>query len=146
MPQSHEMYSKAKVKVAVPERPSLTFATLAAPLIQAKHKVEILDLDMVKAPAEELEKKLNEFSPDYVGMTCTTPLVHKVHHIASVVKQYNPNTIVIAGGPHPSSFPKDTLADSDLDIICIGEGDFTLIDLRQRDFGCTSLSDIQHEF
>ncbi len=126
LPQSQEIYAKAKVKVAVPERPSLTFATLAAPLLQAKHEVEILDLDMVKAPAEELERKLNEFSPDYVGMTCTTPLVHKVHHIASVVKRHNPNTIVIAGGPHPSSFPEDTLADSDLDMICIGEGDFTL--------------------
>lgn len=126
LPPSHEMYARAKVKVAVPERPSLTFATLAAPLIQAGHEVEVLDLDMVKAPAEQLEKKLNEFSPDYVGMTCTTPLVYKVQHIASVVKRHNPNTIVIAGGPHPSSFPEDTLTDSDLDMICIGEGDFTL--------------------
>lgn len=129
LPPSQELYSRAKVKVAVPERPSLTFATLAAPLIEAGHRVEILDLDMVSEPAKELEQRLDEFSPHYVGITCTTPLVYKVKHIASVVKKHDANTIVVAGGPHPSSLPESTLADSDLDVVCIGEGDFTMAEI-----------------
>lgn len=126
LPPSRELYSKAKVKVAVPERPSLTFAALAAPLLQAGHEVEILDLNMASQPTSELEKRLDEFSPDYVGITCTTPLFYKVKHIASVVKRHNANAIVVTGGPHPSSLPGSTLADSDLDLVCVGEGDFTM--------------------
>lgn len=126
IPPSKELYSKAKVKVAVPERPSLTFATLAAPLIKNGHQVEILDLDITPQPAQELERKLAEFSPDYVGITCTTPLVYKVKNIASVVKRYNPDITVITGGAHPSSLPESVLLESDLDIVCIGEGDFTI--------------------
>jgi radical SAM superfamily enzyme YgiQ (UPF0313 family) len=129
IPPSRELYSRAKVKVAVPERPSLTFATLAAPLLQAGHQVEILDLDIARQPAQELEQKLDEFSPEYVGITCTTPLVYKAKHVASVVKKHNPNTTVIVGGAHPSSLPESTLLDSDLDIACIGEGDFTIAEI-----------------
>lgn len=129
LPPSQELYSKAKVKVAVPERPSLTFATLAAPLLQEGHEVETLDLDMSNQPTSELEQKLDKFSPEYVGITCTTPLVYKVKRIASVVKKHNTNTIVVAGGPHPSSLPESILADSDLDMVCIGEGDFTMVEI-----------------
>ena len=129
IPPSQEMYATAKVKVAVPERPSLTFATLAAPLIQAGHEVEILDLNLVKAASEVLKNKLDEFRPDYAGITCTTPLFYKVQHIAAQVKNHNPDTVVIAGGAHPSSYPENTLADSELDIICVGEGDDTITEI-----------------
>jgi radical SAM superfamily enzyme YgiQ (UPF0313 family) len=129
IPPSRELYSRAKVKVAVPERPSLTFATLAAPLLQAGHRVEILDLDIARQPGQALERKLDEFSPDYVGITCTTPLVDKARHVASMVKKHNPDTTVIVGGAHPSSLPESTLRDSALDIACIGEGDFTITEI-----------------
>lgn len=129
LPPARELYAKAKVRVALPESPSLTYATLAAPLTKVGHKVEILDLDMVSQPAKELEQKLDGFSPDYVGINCTTPLVKKVKHIASIVKKHNANTIVVAGGPHPSSLPESLLVDSDIDIVCVGEGDFTMAEI-----------------
>lgn len=129
LPPSQELYAKAKVKVAVPERPSLTFATLAAPLIEAGHRVEILDLDMTSQPGKTLEGKLTEFHPDYVGITCTTPLVYKVKKIATTIKENDTNAIVVVGGPHPSSLPKSVLSDSDVDIVCLGEGDFTMADI-----------------
>ena len=126
MPSSQEMYSKTKVKVGVPERPSLTFATLAAPLIKDGHCVEILDLDTASDPSYELHRTMDNFAPDYVGINCSSPLYYKMKDIATSVKQHNPNTIVVSGGPHPSSFPEATLADSELDIVCVGEGDFTM--------------------
>lgn len=129
LPASQELYSKAKVKVAVSENPSLTFAVLAAPLVEAGHEVEILDLDMTNQPATELEQRLDEFSPDYVGITCTTPLFYKMKYIASLVKMHDPNIVVVVGGPHPSSLPESTLADSNSDIVCVGEGDITMTEI-----------------
>lgn len=129
LPSSRKHYAKAKVKVGIPERPSLTFATLAAPLLQAGHEVEVLDLNIAARPDAELAKKLDEFSPDYVGITCTTPLVQNVRNMASVAKQHNADTVVVVGGAHPSSLPESTMAGSDIDIVCVGEGDFTITEI-----------------
>ena len=129
VPPSRDLYTKAKVKVAIPANPSLTFATLAAPLIAAGHEVNILDLDISSQADTALEMKLREFSPDYVGITCTTPLLNKVKHLAAVVKRHCPRTIIIAGGPHPSSLPETVLTESAIDIACIGEGDDTIVEI-----------------
>ena len=58
VPPSRDLYTKAKVKVAIPANPSLTFATLAAPLIAAGHEVNILDLDISSQADTALEMKL----------------------------------------------------------------------------------------
>lgn len=128
-PSSKGMYAKAKVKVAVPERPSLTLATLASPLLQHGHCVQILDLDHVKNPKGALGHAMEDMQPDFVGLTCTTPLVAEVKRITALVKEYNPATIVVAGGPHPSAFPLETLIESCVDVICQGEGDYVLLSL-----------------
>lgn len=135
---SRGLYAKAKVKVAVPERPSLTFATLAAPLLQQGHHVEVLDLNQVEEPRKSLEKKLEDLSPDLVGITCTTPLVDEVKNITALVKGWNPHTMVVAGGPHPSAFPQETLEECALDVVCQGEGDWVVTQLA----GGTDLSAI----
>lgn len=129
LPPSQEMYAKAKVKVGLPERPSLTFATLAAPLIEAGHKVEFVDLDRTTQPAQELKQRLTAFAPDCVGITCTTPLVEKVKTIAAITKEHDSSTVVVVGGPHPSSLAESILLDSDVDIACIGEGDYTMAEI-----------------
>jgi radical SAM superfamily enzyme YgiQ (UPF0313 family) len=123
---SRGIYSKAKVNVAVPERPSLTFATLAAPLLQKGHPVEVLDLNQVQDPQRALEKKLEDLEPDVVGITCTTPLVPEAREITVLVKGYNPSTLVVVGGPHPSAFPRETLIECGVDVVCQGEGDYAM--------------------
>jgi len=129
LPPSQELYANSKVKVAVPERPSLTFATLAAPLTEAGHSVQFIDLDRTHQPEQELKQQLDAFSPDYVGITCTTPLVYKVQTIATTIKQYNDGIVVMAGGPHPSSLIESVMLNSDIDIACIGEGDYTIMEI-----------------
>lgn len=126
LPPSRRMYDKAKVKVAVPERPSLTFATLAAPLLERGHHVEVLDLDHVKDPDKALEAKLDDLGPDFVGITCTTPLVPEVRRITGLIRERDPKVVVGAGGPHPSAFPEETLMECGLDVVCRGEGDYVI--------------------
>ena len=138
VPPSRGMYSHAKVKVALSERPSLTFATLASALLEKGSHVKILDLDMVEQPGEALIKALHDFSPDFVGITCVTPLYGEMKRIAATCKNYDPTTVVIVGGPHPSTFPVDSLTESNVDIVCVGEGELTIAEV----VSCSELSSV----
>ena len=129
LPPTKQLYSNAKVKVAVSESPSLTVATLAAPLLKSGHDVLCLDLNLTTHPAETLERWLGELHPDYTGITFATPLFHNVQHIATLVKKYSPNSVVVVGGAHPTCLPESIMADPHVDIACIGEGDVTITEI-----------------
>ncbi len=129
LPSSRVLYSKSKVKVAVSETPSLTFAALAAALQESGHEVRCADLNLTSQPEKVLQQQLEDFSPDYLGINCTTPLYYETQHIASIAKEHNPNIVVVVGGAHPSSLPESTMMDPNIDIGCIGEGDITMTEI-----------------
>ncbi|MFH1835551.1 MAG: radical SAM protein, partial [Methanobacteriota archaeon] len=77
-----ELYQKSTIKFAVPLIPSLTLATIASPLIQAGHEVEILDCNVVEKSLEtEVESKVDSFQPDYIGVTFPTPQYRNMQKI-----------------------------------------------------------------
>jgi len=121
-----EPFKRSKIGIAVAKMPFLSLASLAAPLITAGHEVKILDLSVSEKPEKDLEDALRAFSPDFVGITCTTPLFSEMVYISKFVKNFNKEIIVITGGPHPSTMPEDTLKVSACDIAVVGEGDYTL--------------------
>ena len=53
-------YTRSKVSVAVPETPSLSLAAIAAPLLNAGHEVEIIDLEFSKNPIKDLIRKTHQ--------------------------------------------------------------------------------------
>lgn len=122
-PPQHKFYANTEIKGGVIYSPSLTLAALAAPLVNTGHEVKILDLNF---NPQELKYAVKEFSPDFVGITFTTPLFGEAKKIARLIKSINDKIIVIGGGAHVTALPKETLEDSDLDIGVIGEGDFIL--------------------
>ncbi|MBW2981159.1 B12-binding domain-containing radical SAM protein [Candidatus Woesearchaeota archaeon] len=128
-PSSLRAYSKSKIKVAIPEIPILNLATLAGSLILAGHDVQILDLAISPSPLKDLVKKLESFNPNFVGVTCTTPLFHEAANTSREVKKINKEMVVIAGGSHPTALPEDTLLNSDIDIVVMGEGDYIICDI-----------------
>lgn len=71
---------------------------------------------------ENLEKDVKEIKPDVVAYSAKTG-EHKYYLAANkIVKKLNPAIFSIMGGPHPTFFT-EVLRQSDLDAICIGEGD-----------------------
>ncbi|MHC5000842.1 MAG: B12-binding domain-containing radical SAM protein [Planctomycetota bacterium] len=71
------------------------------------------------------------FAPDYVGVTFVTPLIQEADRVAQLAKTINPDIIVMAGGPHASSFPESTLQETVFDLVAIGEGDFTICEILE---------------
>lgn len=128
-PSAISVFSKSKIQVAIPNIPYLSLAVLASPLLEKGHEVEILDLSFSIDPWKDLKNNLSIFSPDYVGISATTALYKEMVEISKIVKGHDNNIITIGGGVHVSTFPQDTVKEPSLDIVVIGEGDYTLTDI-----------------
>lgn len=125
-PSAIDVYSKSKIKMAVGFRPFISLTALAATLLKKNCKTQILDLMLSKEPKTDLVQKLKKFNPDFVGISFTTPLYNEAKELAETIKKFSPKTKIIAGGVHPTIFPKEVLEETRLDIVVIGEGDYTL--------------------
>ena len=125
-PYERTIYRESKVRAGIPANPPASLPTLAAPLLDAGHGVQTLDLNVATEPVLALEETVRAYRPEYVGITFTTPLFDEMKAISEMVKQIDPNMVTLAGGPHASAMPEQTLQDSSLDMVVVGEGDFVL--------------------
>lgn len=67
------------------------------------HNVNILDMRLEK----NLEKKLDAFKPDVVGVTAYTCEAKRARDILKQVKTYHPNIHTLVGGHHATFLPGD---------------------------------------
>ena len=99
---------------------------LASSLEGAGHKVEINDLEI----NPEYISTIKCFKPDIVGITSVTPTYHIATEIFHTIKNIDDSIITIAGGPHYTALPKESLQENkDIDFIIHGEGEVTIIEL-----------------
>lgn len=121
------VYNKSRIKIAI--APSLTFAALGASLLKDNHDVRILDLIFSDNLEGNVRKELESFNPEFVGITIPTTAVFEMRKIAKIVREFNKKVTLIGGGVHPTARPKETLLKSELDILVMGEGDFTISEI-----------------
>ncbi|MFH1978394.1 MAG: cobalamin-dependent protein, partial [Candidatus Aenigmatarchaeota archaeon] len=69
--------------------------------------------------------QLKEYKPDILCFTTQTIYMEDCQVIANWFREFNPKGLVIAGGPHATIRPKETL-EVFADIVIIGEGEFTM--------------------
>ena len=122
-------YGGTKVSVVNPIYPTLGLATIAATALERGHKVEILDMSWRPYDYELIRNKVSKFKPDIVGITATTPLMNQLRDISVLIKDISKNIFIVGGGPHPSAIPEETLQETMLDAILVGEADYTFADL-----------------
>jgi len=94
-----------------------------------EHNQEILDLTYMKDPMDVLGRRLRDFDPDIVGMSAMTSEADNLHEVANVIKQADPDIIAVAGGPYGTSSPELAIADTNIDILVLGEGEETYADI-----------------
>lgn len=110
-----------------PVIPPLGLAYIAKVLENHNHKVRIFDGMIEEMPMEKLAEMATYY--DYIGMTSTTFTALQMHRLAKAIKEAGKNTQIIAGGPHATIVPKEVLSDRNIDIIIIGEGEETMLDI-----------------
>jgi len=109
----------------------LSLLFIAAPLIEKGYDVEIIDQGTDKNWKEKLNKALQD-NPLIVGISVLTgkQILYGLE-ISEIVKKQS-NTKVVWGGVHPSLLPKQTLENRFIDLIVIGEGEETLLELVEK--------------
>lgn len=90
-------------------QPSLGLGYLATAL-RHRHDVRIIDCIKDNIRLDTLSEHIRDFNPDILGMQCYTFHLDFVRKSFAAAKKINPKVINIAGGPHPSAVPAETLA------------------------------------
>lgn len=95
-------------------------------------EVKIWDANAEGFTEAELERRLNEWPPDAVGLTAFTSTINNAAHIARLVKRLRPEAATVVGGVHPSVLPERTLREyAEFDHLVFGEGEATFVELLQ---------------
>lgn len=82
---------------------------------------------------EQIIERIDYYKPNIVGIsTMFTALVLDSHRLAEIVKNLYPKTLVVFGGSHVSVSPQGVLADKNVDLVVIGEGEETFLEIVRR--------------
>lgn len=110
--------------------PNMGLAYLAASLLAAGHEVEIIEAQALKLDDEALRASLSALHPDVIGSTATTTTLNNAIDAITIAKELHPEAFTILGGVHASYLPLQTLTEfPQLDAVCIGEGEATIVEL-----------------
>ena len=131
-----------KAKVALVNPPTLKgvfhhqlyvpigLAYLAAVLEKNEHEITVIDCPAMGMDQNELQRKLESFKPDIIGITSMTPTIQSTLQSARVGREACPEATIAVGGPHATFMDKQILADeAAVNVVVRGEGEQTLLEL-----------------
>jgi len=78
---------------------------------------------------EKWQEDLKRIRPHLVGIYATVPQFQFIRKMIQAVSDSEP--FIIIGGPHPTIFPKCLEETPRLNAICIGEGEYPMLELAQ---------------
>jgi len=101
----------------------------ATPLVHAGFRVRLIDQFADPDWETKLQEALRE-KPVCFGVSCMTgPQIKRALAVCRTLKERYPDVPTVWGGIHPSILPEQTLQHPLVDIVVIGEGEATLLDL-----------------
>ncbi|MEE4262043.1 MAG: radical SAM protein [Desulfobacteraceae bacterium] len=113
--------------------PPLGLAYLAGALSAAGVEVKILDLVVFPYSRAMLQSLIEGFKPQMVGLTAVTMTFDHAMAVVNDIKDIDPAIVTAMGGPHVSFCARETLLEyPDLDVVVIGEGEKTVVELCRR--------------
>lgn len=125
-------YGSNEGGLAFPVYPVLGLASLAGAALEAGHDCSIIDLSHEPYEPGRIRQAIRDLRPDVVGITATTPLVNQLRDMSFLIKDVDPSILVVGGGAHPSALPHETLRQSALDAVAVGEADRIISDVLSR--------------
>jgi radical SAM superfamily enzyme YgiQ (UPF0313 family) len=105
----------------------LGIAALTSAMRAAGFEARMMDLH--DAGWEEVERFLAESDADVVGVSCFTFGRTNALRIAALARKVLPGATVVAGGAHATFFPEQVLAGGNVDVVVLGEGEATMVEL-----------------
>lgn len=90
-------------------QPPLGIAYLAA-VLRGANEVRVLDFGKIGRRDDLFVEAVREFAPDITGFQCYSPEIGEVKRLSALVRAELPKAVIIAGGPHPTLCPEETMA------------------------------------
>ena len=81
---------------------------------------------------EELNKVIDKFNPDAIGVSAMTFHKDFFHNAIRNIRKHGYKKTILVGGPYPTASYKDVLKDENIDICVLGEGEATLTELVKK--------------
>jgi len=123
-------YYRLKKKQVVANAIQLGISYISSFLNKHGHNTELLVLSRYfsKRNRRLIDNYLKSFSPGLICFTAVASEYPFIVGIAKYIKTRYPDTYLLIGGPHVSLNPENILSD-DFDALCIGEGEFPVLEL-----------------
>ena len=122
----------------------LGLAYLASSLEKNGFSVRIIDAPAEGFSSRDIVESCITEEVNLIGVTFLSPMFSSIKKLAEQVKRYHPEVTIIAGGPHPSALPERTLEEiPSIDIICVGEGERTIVEVAEYLSGKREIKDIK---
>lgn len=110
--------------------PSLGLMYIAATLEREGNPVKIVEMRFLENPWIHLKKIILKEKPDVVGITTMSYTFPASLKIARITKNAVPNSLIVLGGPHATFMWAEILMiNPEVDIVVIGEGEYTMLEL-----------------
>jgi len=126
--------------------PSLSLAVLMSFVNKrTKHRAKIVDLSFHKRHWEKyLSAKIGDEKPDIIGISTLTFNYSQSLKIAKYIKSIS-DIRVILGGVHSILMPEEIIKNRDVDIVCVGEGEYPLKEIMDNDFRCDGVKGVWYK-
>jgi anaerobic magnesium-protoporphyrin IX monomethyl ester cyclase len=106
-------------------------------------EVKVVDMEADQMQIDHAVDETLRFNPDMVGITIHASAAHKTAvRIALGIKEQKRDTLLVAGGHHATFLPHEVLREG-FDVVTLGEGDDTIVDLGRTVQGQMQLKDVQ---
>jgi anaerobic magnesium-protoporphyrin IX monomethyl ester cyclase len=122
--------------------PPLGILYIAAYLRAKLDTVNIKVGDAYQIGRQKALQDVLEFEPDILGVSFGTQSSTGAYSFINEIKKAGSKAIVVAGGPHPSAMPEEVFKRSETDLVVIGEGEETFLEITRRFQAGRSLSGI----
>ena len=108
--------------------PPLGLAYIASLLESEGEDVRIIDSITENYTLEKIDKEMEKWGPDIVGVTSVTPTFYDAIKVAKIAKMHG--AITVLGGAHVTFMARETLEKYPfVDFVVRGEGEYTMLQL-----------------
>jgi len=123
------------------DAPSMGMAYLAA-VLEPFYSVKVLECltEKIYDPSDVIDY-IKDVNPKVVGFSLATLSMPNAEEIVTELLAQEERPVLIAGGPHPSALPEETLA-MGFDYVVVGEAEVTIIELMDHIHGKPSAKEL----
>ena len=106
--------------------------SLSAFLKKAGHQTSLIHISNSRYSKDDFLRDISRLAPDLIGFSSTTIGFPVVERILGWMEEEGIETPTVCGGTHATVASHDAISPGRMDMICVGEGEHTLLELVDR--------------